>query len=257
MRRITDISEIHKIILDIAAVFHDICVRHGIPYYMLGGTMLGTIRHGGFIPWDDDMDFGVPRVYYDKLVKILKKELPKHLVCLTPLDDYGIPNEIIKISDMRTVVDEQNKEHISKKMGLFIDIFPLDFSNNNWNRWSRNWIISTILNLNNLRYYPTNTTKGRFLHKVIKLIPKQFYLKTIKYLTAKQGEYYSNYSGAWGSRETILYLYFGKPVLYEFDGIMLYGVQDPHQYLTCLYGNWEELPSEDNRHFHLVNVFYI
>ena len=130
MRRITDISEIHKIILDIAAVFHDICIRHRIPYYMLGGTMLGTVRHGGFIPWDDDMDFGVPRVFFDKLVKILKDELPQHLVCLTHLDDYGIPNEIIKVSDMRTVVEENNKEHISKKMGLFIDIFPLDYSNN-------------------------------------------------------------------------------------------------------------------------------
>ena len=77
MKRI-GIDEIHARVLAIAKEFDKICTRHQIPYYMLGGTMLGAIRHKGFIPWDDDMDFGVPIAYYDQLEEILKEELPSN-----------------------------------------------------------------------------------------------------------------------------------------------------------------------------------
>ena len=71
-----EVKECHKYLLQISKVFHEICARHNIPYYMIGGTMLGAIRHHGFIPWDDDMDFGVPREHYSGLMGILDKELP-------------------------------------------------------------------------------------------------------------------------------------------------------------------------------------
>lgn len=70
MRKIS-IEELHAKLLDIAKVFHQICERHQIPYYMISGTMLGAVRHKDIIPWDDDMDFGVPREYFDELHAIL------------------------------------------------------------------------------------------------------------------------------------------------------------------------------------------
>ena len=75
MKKMT-LDEIHLTLLDIAKEFDRICVKHNIPYYMIGGTMLGAVRHKGFIPWDDDMDFGVPVEYYEELQRILDKELP-------------------------------------------------------------------------------------------------------------------------------------------------------------------------------------
>ena len=54
-----NIDEVHQILLGIGKEFHRICTINNIPYYMIGGTQLGAIRHGGFIPWDDDMDFGI------------------------------------------------------------------------------------------------------------------------------------------------------------------------------------------------------
>ena len=75
MRQIRNVEEIHHILLNIAAAFHQICIKHDIPYCMLGGTMLGAVRHKGFIPWDDDMDFAVPREYYEKIIELLEQEL--------------------------------------------------------------------------------------------------------------------------------------------------------------------------------------
>ena len=82
MERI-DIEEVHSRVLAIAKEFDRICTLHGIPYYMIGGTMLGAIRHKGFIPWDDDMDFGVPIEHYQELINILEKELPYPFRCCT------------------------------------------------------------------------------------------------------------------------------------------------------------------------------
>ena len=76
MREITDIKECHEILLGIAKQFVEICDKHNIKYYMLGGTMLGAVRHKGFIPWDYDMDFGVMRKDFDALMSALNKELP-------------------------------------------------------------------------------------------------------------------------------------------------------------------------------------
>ena len=74
MRKL-NVDEIHSELLKIAIVFHSICEKYSIKYYMLGGTMLGAVRHKGFIPWDDDMDFGIMRKDIDGLVEECKKEL--------------------------------------------------------------------------------------------------------------------------------------------------------------------------------------
>ena len=75
LRRI-DMDECHEHLLRIAECFDGICRRHGIPYFMLGGTMLGAVRHKGFIPWDDDMDFGIPRPYFNRFIETAREELP-------------------------------------------------------------------------------------------------------------------------------------------------------------------------------------
>ena len=256
MKEINSANEIHSILLDIAKEFHRICEKHNITYYMVGGTMLGAIRHKGFIPWDDDMDFGVPRKYIKELISALKNELPNNYSVITPLDDYGIINEIIKIYDNRTIVDEFGKEHISNRMGVFIDVFPLDRSNNNWSLLSRNKLISRMLFINNLRYYPSSGFKFKILRFAILLTSRSMYFKLLSIILPNKGNYISCYSGAYGPKDTISAKYFGNPKLYTFETIRLYGVELPKEYLRSLYGDYMQLPPEDKRHFHLKGIFW-
>ncbi len=72
--------ELQLKLLEIMKVFHSVCEKHSLKYFMLGGTMLGAVRHKGFIPWDDDLDIGMTRESYNKLLKIAEMDLPKYLI---------------------------------------------------------------------------------------------------------------------------------------------------------------------------------
>lgn len=256
MKEITLIEEMQNIIFDIAKEFHNICVRNSIPYYMLGGTMLGAIRHKGFIPWDDDMDFGVPRVYFKTLINLLERELPKHLKLLLPLDKYSVPNEILKIEDNRTLIEEDNKDHIPNKSGLFIDIFPLDNSDDNWSKFSKNRMIKTMYGWHNLKYYPHSSFKSKVKRLFMCCIPNSFFYWCIHQFISKNGNFISNYSGAWGIKETIQSKIFGEPTLYLFNDLQLYGVSNYDMYLKHIYGEYMQLPPIEKRYSHIKRAFW-
>ena len=112
-----------KILTDVA----DFCERHGLRYYLAYGTLIGAVRHKGFIPWDDDIDIQMPREDYVKFLEIFNEENKEgHLRAISPNDPASFYS-FTKIIDTRTVKIEagikyDNKEHL----GIDIDIFPLD-----------------------------------------------------------------------------------------------------------------------------------
>ncbi len=109
--------------LDILIVVTDICDRHNIPYWVSGGTLLGAVRHGGFIPWDDDIDIELLRPDYNKLLKLLPEELPADLYLQTP-KEKGYRLLFSKVRDRNSVVFEEDEVLPSyKEKGVFIDIF--------------------------------------------------------------------------------------------------------------------------------------
>ena len=67
-------EKLKQMLLDMLSWFHGFCVRNGLQYYVLGGTMLGAVRHKGFIPWDDDIDVGMPRADYLRLEALLRDQ---------------------------------------------------------------------------------------------------------------------------------------------------------------------------------------
>ena len=120
-----EVKDIQSNCLDTLVVVDQICKRHNLRYYLVGGTMLGAVRHGGFIPWDDDVDIAMPRADYEKFLRIAPEELTKD----RSLQTYSLVNypiHFIKVIDNRTAVVEKSLKHQGLKTEIFIDVFPLD-----------------------------------------------------------------------------------------------------------------------------------
>lgn len=119
MKIITD-EEQKRLQLNILKSIHLFCIEHGLHYTLAYGTLIGAVRHNGYIPWDDDIDIAMPRQDYELFIHGYKNERYK-LHCLENDPDYL--NAYAKVEDSRTMIDEEGS---TKKLGVFVDVFPLD-----------------------------------------------------------------------------------------------------------------------------------
>lgn len=115
--------------MDILSVIDGLCKKHGIIYYADWGTLLGAARHEGFIPWDDDIDIALKRPDYEKLLKVLREELPENYSVSSPMYDVNHKQFFSGVSNSYKA--NQLKAHIERFYGCpfvaVIDIFPLDY----------------------------------------------------------------------------------------------------------------------------------
>lgn len=112
----------------------DLCNRNGWRYSLAYGTLLGAVRHGGVIPWDDDVDIMMPRADYEKLRAFCleNKEALAPFEIFDPQFTEGYPHNIVRISDSRTVLEFDNE--VDYGIGLFVDIYPFDELGNDFHR---------------------------------------------------------------------------------------------------------------------------
>ena len=113
--------------LEILDEFVRICEKHNLQYYLVGGTLLGAVRHQGFIPWDDDIDVAMPREDYDRFAEISVKELAPQYFYQCPETDPHYFLTYAKLRRNGTEVYEERFKDAKFHKGVFIDIFPLDF----------------------------------------------------------------------------------------------------------------------------------
>lgn len=252
---IDNIKDIQARILNIAVVMHKILTANKIPYYMIGGTMLGAIRHKGFIPWDDDMDFGIPREFFDEAIRVLKKELqkPYHVVKSNSgliLTDYA------KIEDSSTCIVEKGRDKSNETIGLFVDLFPLDITeNNNFGVFSRNRWIREFLKMNNYQFIWPNRFFDKILTPFVRLLPRDFFKRLALTIAYKTDLYRVNYAGAYREREIINSRIWGTPTLYPFENVSLFGPEDFDSFLKCVYNDYMKLPPEKNRSSHIIKCY--
>ena len=260
MRKIEDISEVHQILLDIAKEFSRVCKENDIPYYMLGGTMLGAVRHKGFIPWDDDMDFGVPRPYYDKLVTALERDLPYPYRCCTYKNNPGVFAAIMKIDDCRTVADDPRvRLPLDKQIGINIDIFPLDYCKSDDENlkeiYKMLFIYQTIYVGNSSGSIWKNAIKSILssIWPVSRTMMLDKIHNELKKMTT--APILANVFGTWHEKECIPVEWYGENTIYSFEDTEFCGIKEYDKYLTQLYGDYMT-PPKDDRHIHLDYIYW-
>ncbi|NLZ20330.1 MAG: LicD family protein [Bacteroidales bacterium] len=123
MRRPLSIGEIRQIQLGLLDRIDEFCTREGIAYSLSGGTMLGAVRHGGFIPWDDDIDLMMPRPDYDRFIRLFPGRYPNTLL-ENYYTDPDYPCAFTKVSDPRTVLVARNNR--LNRFGVYVDIFSVE-----------------------------------------------------------------------------------------------------------------------------------
>lgn len=137
------------VMLDMLKELDRICRKYGIPYFLYWGTLLGAIRHDGFIPWDDDLDVGLMRKDYFRLLNVLPQELPEHIALQTNDTDKNYFYLFAKLRDKRSFLDEGSYDRVFKERGIFIDIFPFDTICPNTQRWRLQSYAYTIFRRSN------------------------------------------------------------------------------------------------------------
>jgi len=231
---------------------HEICEKNGLRYYIVGGTMLGAIRHHGFIPWDDDMDISMPRDDYEIFIHLSEDELPEWMEIHTPeSSNYDLTAS--KVMDKTTTFIEARKDKNIVE-GAYIDVFPLDGIGDNLtlSKFRMNLIqfITFMLRANQGTSNLNNIPKKLFATIAPHLDRKAMFLTLENYTTKYKYEkckYVANTVGRYAQKEMTLRSYYGKPQLYQFENFEFYGVEKPDEFLKGVYGDYMKLPSESER----------
>jgi lipopolysaccharide cholinephosphotransferase len=127
--RLLQKREVQKLLLRMLDAFADYCDRHGLRYYLVGGTLLGAVRHRGFIPWDDDIDVGMPRPDYNRFLELVKTEPVAEELSVISGEEGTLSNPYCELINKETRLERESSQFIRAKcrnLYLFIDIFPQD-----------------------------------------------------------------------------------------------------------------------------------
>ncbi len=261
MEKFDYLPKLHNCQLIIAREIKRICDKHNIKYFIIAGTLLGAVRHGGFIPWDDDMDVGMLREDYEKFLKVAKTELGEEFFLQTPETDknYGLP--FAKILLNGTVLVEATAGSNAKK-GIFVDVFPFDVAPENEadreNHNKKTYLYKRLL-LAKLNYNvcAKNDYVKRAIYFVLKIM-SAFYShdKLVKKLESEITRYNNsktedivNIGGAYGyKKETIKADWVRDTVEIPFEDMTISAPVDYIKYLETFYGDYMTPPPEDKRY---------
>lgn len=267
-------EEMKEIELELLKYLKKICNENNIKYYISSGTLLGAIKYKGFIPWDDDIDVCLVRDEYNKLIKCVEEDHDSRYKLLTYKNtkDYYYP--FGKLVDTRTKLIDNAKE--IKELGVFIDVFPLDYYNDDYDkiyrnsRFARNLcslrmriknnISKSVNKENNEKREKSSKIKG-FIYGFVDIISLplgyNYWCKVLdkRIIKHKDGKYIGRFYHR--SEEFFSSTIIDEVKEYIFEGEKFTSIKDYDTYLTVRYGDYKkDLPKELQISHHQIKAYY-
>ena len=242
--------------LKLLSLFDLFCEQNGLKYFLAYGTLLGAIRHNGFIPWDDDVDIIMPREDYDLLLSCLYKKLPKEVYLQSFNTEKNYKLYISKLRLLGSKFEEEQISHLDIVHGAYIDIFVYDSVPKGkisqfFMQMKNRWYISQMR-----FFFKGESTKksflGKFLFSLYAKFPPNYdvirkkWEKLISKYKNSSTEMVYNFSGD-GLHEVMPAAIYRDAVKIKFEDLSLNAPIGYIQYLECIYGDYLRLPPEEQR----------
>lgn len=269
-----NLNEIRKLQLEALEYLKNICDKNNVDYFITSGTLLGAVKYKGYIPWDDDVDVGLKREDYKKLINLLENDSNKDYKILSIYNTKDYYYCFAKLVCTKTKLYENCKE--IKDMGVYIDIFPFDYYNDDYEKFIKK--IKIIKNLSIRRYgIKNNLEKSNNLEVTLPKVDRFRKIKNIIYscadfLSLPLGYKFwvikfdklisKNKTGKYMTMGCRSYVKFGSEMFndfteYSFEGIKLKGIKDADTFLKAIYGDYmKDLPKEKQRTHHQMKAYW-
>lgn len=258
MRPIVELEELKQIELNIMKEVHEFCVLNEIWYVLTYGTLLGAIRHNGFIPWDDDIDIHMTREGYNKFIDLFPAwGKDRNLKLIGPHSEGNeFPRDLLKVCDSRTVLIEKAYKN-GCKMGVFVDIWPLDKVHKNESAFEMLWIdliymikrisLASDIDKKSDKYKQLNIKKRLFVSLFGKFDAKKLVLTqerlSQRYNNTQDAKYISFQANKRFYDEKDIF----PAVLHKFEDTEFYIPNNYDAILQSTYGDYMELPPIEKR----------
>ena len=250
------IEQLHQVLLRILRTIDFICRKHDIKYWLEAGTLLGAVRHNGFIPWDDDIDIAMLRDDYNKFIDIFQNEKPDGLFLQTIHTDKNYINVStpLKVRDTNSIALEPGDKIFSNfKNGISIDIFPYNRMNSTNVRKSKSYIAKKIRKI-------IRAKRSKNLNIFSNIIPEEILLYFHDLIVNKENINSSdiNYGLDCYHKNPCYHLDKIFPLKeIEFEGYSFYAPNDTDYYLELKYGNYMKPPPDKEqkpKHIEFIKI---
>lgn len=245
--------------LEILKVFKNFCDKHGLLFYFCGGCCIGTLRHGGFVPWDDDVDVFMPRTDYERLAELWPRDMANtQYVFSRSSEDQFLRSLLSAVVDINTTFIKDRQKDLDIPHGVRLEILPLDGcpASRFARRCQKMWALTYQLYMNQEAF----SSKGKLLQALsqiaLNLVPNW----KSRYKIARFAEKKMSKHPFWECEKTTelcarwKYMNneypqsaFAAATFKRFEGVEMPIPQGYDDYLTMAFGNYMELPPEESR----------
>ena len=268
------LNRLHHVQLEILKDFSVVCQKHSLPYFAIYGTAIGAVRHGGFIPWDDDIDVGMLREDYNRFCKIFEQELGHKYKLLTPEMDGRYACTVTHIQKRGTKFISQVSQNLKCEQCIFMDVFPFDCVAEDIKEQKKQAqkanFLGRLLFLAGTPYpyIPYQGWKkelaGFFYNiahygcKMFHITPKKIYKKYVQVATSYNGKgenkYVTSFEYTGCLKDKVRKEALFPLKLVRFEDTEIYLPANNHEFLSKVYGNYMKIPPKDKQINHMPYV---